>query len=837
MSRMSRAMVVGLGIVLAGAGYLQAAWLDDAGFQPPRARAAASQARPSSQVPPAASPQALLDRYCLTCHTETLVERGTVPISLQGLDVSDVGAHAEIWEGVVQKLRTATMPPAGRPRPDKATYDAFATWLETELGQAAAANLNPGRVPAVHRLNRFEYGNAIRDLLALEVDIDEFLPADESGYGFDNIANVLSLTPVLLERYLLTARKIARLAVGDPTLRPVIETHKLSLFAVQQYRASEDLPWGTRGGTAFRHYFPLDGEYVLRVRLRENWSTPAIRGLEHREQLDLRLDGQRLALFDVGGECVGSTEGKCAGGDTPSLGTSEYERTADEPLFVRFQAKAGERVVGVAFLMRTEAIGGAGPDTSPPRSSSFISGMEGGMAVDHVLVEGPFNPTGSGDTPSRRRIFVCHPTRADDEEACAQDILATLARRAYRRSVTDQDVGTLRDLYRTERDRGGNFEAGIQMALEGLLTSPHFLLRVEFDSPGVAPGVPYRISDRELASRLSFFLWGSIPDEELLDLAVRGELSDPRIQEQQVRRMLGDARAMRMVNNFTGQWLALRNIRSVEPDPRVYPDFDHHLREAFERETQLFLESQLREDRSLLELLTANYTFVNEHLARFYGIPNVYGSHFRRVTLNGPNRAGLLGHGSILTLTSYSTRTSPVVRGKYLLDRIVGAPPPPPPANVPLLEEVGAGRQVAASIRERMEQHRQNPVCASCHLRMDPLGFALENFDGIGKWRTREGYALIDATGTLPDGTKFDGAAEFRQALLNQREGFVRTFTEQLLTYALGRGVEYYDMPAVRTIIREAAPDYRWSSLILGIAKSTPFQMRRAADAQTAQAQ
>jgi mono/diheme cytochrome c family protein len=830
---MARAIVVGLGIALAAGSYLQAAWLHGAPLQAP-----SSQAAPSSRVQStASSTQTLLDRYCLTCHTDTMVERGTVPISLQGLDLSDVGAHAEIWEGVVQKLRTATMPPAGRRRPDKATYDAFATWLETGLGAAAAANLNPGRVPAVHRLNRFEYGNAIRDVLGLDVDVDELLPADESGYGFDNIADVLALSPVLLERYLISARKIARVAVGDPTLRPVIDTYRLSLFTVQKYRASEELPWGTRGGTAFRHYFPLDGEYVVRVRLRENWSSPAIRGLEQREQLDMRLDGQRLGLLDVGGECVGSTEGKCAGGDTPSLGTSVYERTADEPLFVRFQAKAGEHMVGVAFLNRTVAVEGSAPATSPPRSSSFISSTEGGMAVDHVLVEGPFNPTGSGDTPSRRQIFVCHPTGADDEAACAEEILATLARRLYRRPVTDHDVETLLDLYRIERDRGVNFEAGIQLALEGLLTSPHFLLRVEFDPPGAAPGAPYRVSDLALASRLSFFLWGSIPDEQLLDLAVRGELSNPRILEQQVRRMLDDARAMRMVNNFTGQWLALRNIRAVEPDPRVYPDFDDHVRAAFERETQLFLESQVRDDRSLLELLTANYTFVNEPLARLYGIPNVYGSHFRRVTLNDPNRAGLLGQGSILTLTSYSTRTSPVVRGKYLLDRIVGAPTPPPPADVPALEESGAGRQVATSMRERIEQHRQNPVCASCHMRMDPLGFALENFDGIGKWRTQDGHALINAAGALPDGTNFDGVAEFRQALLSQGGEFVRTFTEQLLTYALGRGVEYYDMPAVRTIIQEAAPDYRWSSLILGIAKSTPFQMRAVMEGQAAQAQ
>jgi hypothetical protein len=707
--------------------------------------------------------------------------------------------------------------------------------VEAALDRLASANPNPGRVPAVHRLNRFEYTNAIRDLLALDIDGESMLTADESGYGFDNIANVLALTPALLERYLLAARKIGRLAVGDPTIRPAISTYKMSLFKVQDYREGEDLPFGTRGGTAIRHLFPLDGEYVLRIRLRTNWSSPAIRGIENREQIDVRLDGARITLFNIGGECVGSKEPRCLGGDTATLATSVYERTADQALEVRFPAKAGTRLVGVAFVNRNVTPEGAGPDYSPPRHSSFISSVEGGMAMDSVMIEGPFNAAGPGATPSRRQIFVCRPTRAQDEEGCAKRILSTLARRAYRRPATDRDVEPLLSLYRDGR-RDGDFEAGIQLALEGLLVSPNFLLRVERDPANVAPAAPYRISDLELASRLSFFLWSSIPDEQLLDVAVRGGLKDPKILEHQVRRMLSDRRATALVRNFSGQWLQLRNMRMVEPDPRVYPDFDDSLREAFITETELFLESQMREDRGLLALLTADYTFVNERLARFYGIPNVYGSHFRRVTSSDPHRQGLLGQGSILTLTSYSTRTSPVVRGKFLLDNIVGAPPPPPPANVPPLPESGQGR-AATSMRERMGEHRKNAICASCHMRMDPLGFAFENFDGIGKWRTREANTPIDAAGVLPDGTKFEGPAEFRNALVTQQQEFVRTFAEKLLTYALGRGVEYSDAPAVRKIVRDAAPtEYRWSSLILGIVRSTPFQMRTAAQTSAAPA-
>ncbi|PWT84212.1 MAG: hypothetical protein C5B57_05275 [Blastocatellia bacterium] len=616
----------------------------------------------------------------------------------------------------------------------------------------------------------------------------------------------------------------------------------------------EDLPYNTRGGTLIRHYFPLDGDYTVKIRLGRNFTSSVIRAINTREQIDVLLDGARVTRFNIGGECVGeSKDPKC---QKTSFGynTPPYELTADEALQVRFQATAGMHSLGVAFVKKGAVTEGLGATVLPPRHSSSTYESPR-MDIEHVRLEGPFNPTGPGDTPSRRRIFMCQPTEAGarsgvggegprkrsdpsgdprvmEEETCANKILSTLARRAYRRPVGDIDVAPLLQFYRSGRGEG-NFERGIQAALERLLISPQFLFRMERDPANRDPSGIYRISDIELASRLSFFIWSSIPDDELLDVAARGRLKDPKIFEEQVRRMLADARATALVRNFGGQWLFLRNLKAVDPDPNAFPDFDDNLRDAFRRETELFLESQMRDDRPLAEMLTANYTFANERLARFYGIPNVYGTHFRRVQTD-PRRAGLLGHGSILTVTSYATRTSPVLRGKYLLDNILGAPPPPPPPNVPPLQETGAREAVDVSMRERMEAHRQNPACATCHQRMDPLGFALENFDAIGKWRTNEGQSPIDASGVLPDGTKFAGPDEFRHALLAHRDEFVRTFTEKLLTYALGRAVAYYDMPAFRGIMREAAPsDYRWSSLVLAIVKSKPFQMRAVQETST----
>ena len=782
--------------------------------------AAISEAAPPSTAAQTDAQRALLDRYCITCHNQQLRTGGLL---LDQVDVEHVGEAAEVWERVVRKLRAGQMPPPGRPRPERAAYDGFATWLATELDRAAAARPNPGR-PVVRRLNRLEYTNAIRELLALEIDGRALLPTDESGYGFDNIGDVLSFSPGLLERYMSAARKISRLAIGDPTRPSSIDTYKVSPFLLQEGRLSEDLPFGSRGGTAIRHNFPTDGEYVLRIRLGRRFDNDAIQGLAAREQLDVRLDGARVKLFEVGGECVDSQEPRCTlpPGVVP---VSEYGRTADEPLHVRFATKGGPRLIGVSFINRAVgAAEGAGPVRRP--TSELRNTEDAPMSVASVEVEGPFNAAGPPNTPSRDRILVCRPAGAGDEEACAGRVLGTLARRAYRRAITSRDLEALLGFYRTGHAAGG-FESGIQFALEGLLVSPDFLLRVEHDPPHAAPGSAYRIGDVDLASRLSFFLWSSIPDDELLDLAVAGRLGEPSVLEQQVRRMLADNRASALVTNFASQWLFLRDLRVAAPDTQVFRDFDDSLRAAFQRETELFIESQLRGDRSVVELLNADHTFVNERLARFYGIPNVYGTHFRRVKVTDPARRGLLGHGSILTVTSYSNRTSPVQRGKYVLDNLLGSPPPAPPPNVEGLAEAGEGGAPATTVRARMEAHRQNPVCAGCHAQMDPIGFALENFDAIGKWRESEFGAPIDAVGALPDGTTLDGPAELRKTLVLRQREFVHTLVEQLLTYALGRGVEYYDGPAIRRIVTNAAPaDYRWSALILGVIDSVPFRMR-----------
>ncbi len=762
----------------------------------PLARAAAFTAPQTSGATPTLSPRAVLDRYCVTCHNERLRTGG---LALDTVDPERVGDDAEVWEKVVRKLRTGMMPPSPRRRPDAATYASTVAYLETALDIAAAADPDPGR-PAVHRLNRAEYTNTIRDLLALEVDGRALLPPDESSYGFDNIGDVLSVSPGLLERYLLAAAKISRRAVGDPTLRPTTAFYKTSPLLAQNDRVSEDLPFGSRGGLAVRHHFPLDAEYIIKIALRGR-----ARGSH---QLEIRLDRERVRLFDLGDR---------------------------EPLELRLLVKAGTRLVGVSFIEALEqSLPVDGRPPPPPISSFAFTLYPNAPAVKSVEIVGPYNGQVPEDTPSRRAIFVCHPATPEDEAPCAREIVASLARRAYRRPVSDADTRPLLTSYEHGRRDGGGFEDGIRWAVEALLVSPKFLFRIERDPVNVPPGTPYRISDLELASRLSFFLWSSIPDDELIDLAARGGLSEPTVLAAQVRRMLDDPRSHALVENFTGQWLYLRNLRIVAPDATQFPEFDDNLREAFRRETELFVESQLREDRSVRDLLGADYTFLNERLARHYGIPNIYGSHFRRVTYSDDRRAGLLGHGSILTVTSYPHRTSPTVRGKWLLENLLGAPPPPPPADVPGLPEHEGG-DTPATMRERLAQHRANPVCASCHAKIDPLGFALENFDAVGRWRATDGAedTPIDASGALPDGATFDGPASFRDALLREPWGteFVTTVTEKLLTYALGRGLEYYDAPVARQIVREAAPgNYRWSSLILGIVESTPFQMRRSSD-------
>ena len=792
---MLRTIVGCIGIVLAGVS-LQAA-----------------QQEPSGGSPPTASThRALLNRYCVTCHNERL---RTANLLLDKADVENPSGDAEKWEKVVRKLRTRAMPPASVPRPEESSYDSFATYLETSLDRAAAARPNPGR-PAVHRLNRAEYTNAVRDLLALEIDGAALLPGDDSGYGFDNNGDVLTVSPMLLERYLSAAGKISRLAIGEPVTSPIVERYSVPKGLVQEERVSDDLPFGSRGGTAVRHYFPLDGEYVIQVRLQRG-KLEGILGLAEEHQIDIRLDGERLDLFTIGGA------DKLQGKDQSSDLLDQYERTADAALEVRFATKAGTHLIGATFLKDT--VKTEGVRVQRDRNTAFYEG------VADVIVIGPYNATGPGDTPSRSKIFVCRPEGQTDEKPCAARILSNLARRAYRRTVTEKDVQPLLALYREGRNQGG-FETGIGMALRGILVSTGFLFRVEADpvpQGGALVETAHEISDFELASRLSFFLWSSIPDDELLGLAERGRLKDPAVLEQQVRRMLADSRAKTLVDNFAGQWLYLRNMATAAPDPDEFPEFDENLRLAFQQETGLFFEDIVREDRSVLDLLDADYTFLNERLARHYGIPNVYGNNFRRVTLTGEQRGGLLGQGSILTVTSYATRTSPTLRGKWLLENILGAPPPPPPPDVPSLKDRGEDGRIL-SVREQLEQHRDNPVCSTCHSRMDPLGFALENYDGIGRWRTASGAddTPIDSSGVLPDGTKFDGPAELKNILLNRREEFVTTVTERLLTYALGRGVEYYDQPAVRKITRDAAPgNYRWSSLVLGIVRSTPFQMRR----------
>ena len=761
-----------------------------------------------SGAPDPATYRAVLNRYCVACHNERL-QRGS--LALDGVGTDEVGAHAELWEKVLQKLQTQSMPPPGRPRPDEAAYGHFASWLETELDRAARATPNPGR-PTIHRLNRLEYTNAVRDLLGLEIDGEALLPGDDLAYGFDNNADMLTVAPGLLERYISAARAISRLAVEDPSLEPDIARYAISALDVQDDRMSEDLPFGSRGGTAVRHHFPLDAEYVVSLRLTGNVREP--------QEIDVRLDGVRVALLPVG------------------RWPAEREREAapmgaDGALTVRFPATAGAHTVGVSFVKRSSVVEGVAPSRLPVWTFGTGRGFVGRMALDSVEIGGPYAPdTVGGEAGDRAApdgrpyVFTCRPTSAVDEYRCADEILGTLARRAYRRPVADGDVQVLRTFFDAGR-RTGSFEAGIERALEMMLVDPEFLFRLERDPAGVAPATAYGLSDVELASRLSFFLWSSIPDDELLAVAERGRLGQPAVLEAQVRRLLADERSQVLVSSFAGQWLHLRRMRTVTPEVNAFPGFDDSLRDALVRETELFVESQVREDRSVVDLLTADYTFVNERLARHYGIEGIYGSRFRRVTWNDEKRRGLLGHGSILTVTSLATRTSPVVRGKWVLENILGTPPPPPPPDVPALpDRVDTG--VVQSMRTRMETHRANPVCASCHSRMDPLGFALEHFDAVGQWRETEADTPIDDSGVLPDGTAFDGLPALREVLFERRAEFVATVTEKLLTYALGRGVEYYDRPAIRAIVRQAErDDYRWSSLILALVRSQPFQMRR----------
>ena len=770
-----------------------------------------SKTRPTLSVPSPA--RALVSKYCVACHNERLKTAGLL---LDKADADRVANSSDAWERVVVQLRGRSMPPANMPRPDNATYDAVATWLETELDRAAAARPNPGRPAALHRLNRTEYANAVRDLLGVEIDPTSMLPPDAQAYGFDTNADALGVEPALLDRYLTAAAKIARVAIGDPTIRPAFERYTAlkgntneQTWLWQTERLDESFSLGSRGGIAARHYFPVDGEYVFKVRLLRTYGG-GIRGLHAPTTIDVRVDGARVGRFTIGGVA------------------GEPREDADDALQVRAPMTAGLHQV-LATIVKTEGIKaeGLGPARIPiwNREGDVLSAE---LSISSLLVGGPYNGRVPKDSPSRQRIFSCRPANANEDTGCATKILSTLARRAYRRQVTADDVQTLMGFFaraRTERD----FDNGIRAALERLLTSPDFLFRIEVDPEKLPPGTAYRLSDLELASRLSFFLWSSIPDEELLDLAIRGKLREPGVLDRQVQRMLAEPRTRgALVDNFFGQWLQTRNVWLVTPDANTkFPWFDDNLRSAIVRETELFLDDQLKADRGITELLTSDSTFVNEQLARHYGMPGVYGSHFRRVTLTDENRWGLLGKASVLAVTSYPTRTSPTIRGKWLLENILAAPVPPPPPNANTnLDESKLGK--STTVRQMLEQHRANPVCASCHARMDPLGFSLENFDAIGQWRTLDGDAAINATGVLLDGTKVDGPAALRRALMARKEQFVRTVTGKLLTYAIGREMEYADAPAIRAIVRAAAAnDYHWSSTILAIVNSPPFQMRR----------
>ena len=752
---------------------------------------------------------AVIRQYCVGCHSAALKTGGVV---LDPSTLNQVAGNAETWERAIRQLRAKSMPPVPLPRPDAATYDRVASYLENELDRAAAANPNPGDLPNLPRLTRTEYRNAIRDLLAVddlpkEMDYTILLPADNGSSGFDNIADLLYVSPATMERYLDASVKISRLAVGDPAMPLMVNIHRLPLEGPQVSQAP-DLPFGTRGGTSIRSYFPLDGEYQINVEMAG--------GARDTHQLEITVDGERKELVSLGGGGgFGGGRGGRGGGPGGRGG-----RGGPSPTDFRIAVKAGPRTIGVTFVQKTEALDEA---TLRPRQRS--RGTQ--PAVAAVTIRGPFNVTGPGDTPSRQRIFICRPADAAAEPACAKQILSTLARRAYRRPVTDSDVATLISFYdagRKERD----FDLGIQRALERLLVSPQFLYRIERDPAGAAPGSVHAISDLELASRLSFFLWSSIPDDELVNVAAAGKLKQPGILAQQVKRMLADPRSESMVNNFAAQWLYLRDVDLKDPDLFVFREFDEGLRQSFETETQLFLDSILRENRSVLELLTANYTFVNERLAKHYGIPNIRGAEFQRVTFppNSP-RGGLLGQGGILLLTSYSTRTSPVLRGKYVLENLLASPPPPPPPNVPSLKTEGSKSGEELSLREAMVRHRADPACANCHARMDPIGFALENFNAVGEWRDHDAGRPIDVVSTLADGTAVDGVAGVKQLILKDPQRFVGALTQKLLMYGIGRNVQYFDAPAVRKIVRDAvASDYKFEALVLGVVQSAPFQLR-----------
>ena len=822
----------------------------------PQSQAGAASAGPIVPVAPRAHPvesspavvpsKAFVDSYCVTCHNQRLKTAG---LAIDSLDVTNVAADSPAWEKVVVKLRAGLMPPAGMPRPQPAAIESFTSALETALDRAADAHPDPGRTETFHRLNRAEYQNAIRDLLALDVNLTTLLPADEISYGFDNIAGVLKLSPLLIERYLGAARKVSRLALGTPG-PPNGDVYRVPDQLDQDVRL-EGMPMGTRGGTRVDYVAPRDGEYVIKARLGRgvDYDVPHFLGAQ---QLEVSVDGAQVQVFTLPAtpgvplnpERAVDQGRPAAPVDRAARNALQTPRDIDANWVVKVPLKAGVHEIRATFPVKTGALseGFRRPYLKPYLGTGTSDQRETreGASLRELEIMGPLNPGGAEESPSHRRIFVCHPASAKgsggagpakpaDEAACAKTILSTLARRAYRRPVTDADVKILLDFY-SEGRAGGSFDAGIDAALQRVLISPSFLLRTELTPPGAPADGVYRISDLDLASRLSFFLWSSIPDEELLTLAIQNKLHDPAVLERQTRRMLADPRSQAFTTNFAGQWLSLRRLKEIVPDSYLFPDYGDTLALAFQKEAELFFDSILREDRPALDLLTANYTFVNEPLALHYDLPGVKGVNFRRVTLADDSpRRGLLGKGAILAATALPNRTSPVVRGKWVLQNILGAPPPEPPPNVPSLQENGERVTKVSTLRERLEQHRANAPCASCHKLMDPIGFALERFDVVGRYRTfDENFVPIDSSGVYVDGTRIDGPTGLRQVLVNHAPQFLSNVTGKLLTYALGRGVESYDAPAVRAILRDAAPaNYRLSSLVLGIVKSRPFQLRR----------
>ena len=783
-----------------------------------RVSAQSAQTTPVVKVSTADVPaRAIVDRYCVGCHNAKLM---TANLALDKLDLGHLGEHAEIGEKVVRKLRAGMMPPTGMPRPDRATLEAFVASLENELDRSAVTYLP---APGLHRLNRTEYTNAIRDVLALDVDATKFLPPDDSTHGFDNIAGALTLSPALMEAYLSAAGKISRLAIGDVSA-PTQAVFEVPADTAQNYHI-EGLPFGTRGGILIKYQFPADGEYTFKVKGVTGYFQAVLGGIKG-EHLEVTVDGERVKLFDWDKE-ISNTTGN--GKSTP-----------------RIPVKAGLHTVGVTFIATNDV-----PDSEVNRPFQRTMNTPGSIPgflfyphVGQVWIEGPYDAKGASDTAARKKIFVCRPTSGKDaaeqkksEAACARTIASTLVKHAFRRPATSSDLASLMEFYQAGRSDGGSFDDGVEALLQRVLADPEFVYRLEPEPAGLPAGKAYRISDLALASRLSFFLWSSVPDDELIDLAAQGKLKDPVVLEKQVRRMLADRKSDALITNFTGQWLGVRSLKTSEPVVNLFPDFDDNLRAAYRREVELFFGSVAREDRSILDLLTADYTLVNERLAKQYGIPDIYGPQFRRVTLPPELdiRRGLLGKGALLTVTSNAARTSPVARGKWFLQTFLGVSPPDPPPNVPAIKDKpvdSTGNAKAPTMRQIMEMHHTSPTCASCHKIFEPIGLALENFDAVGSWRTEDGDSPVDASGIIVDGTKVDGVASLRDWMVGRSDQFVRVVTEKLLTYALGRGVEYQDMPTVRSIVRDsAAGKYKFSAIVLGIVKSPTFQMNMKIDA------